>query len=353
MDRDITGQLCEQVAAACAAGTPLHVLGSNSKAFLGRASHCQALETVGHRGIVNHQPAELVITARAGTPLSDIELILADHRQMLPFEPPYFGENATLGGAVAAGLSGPRRPYAGAVRDFVLGVKIINGRGEVLHFGGEVMKNVAGFDVSRLMAGAMGTLGVMLEISLKVLPRPAHEITLVQDWNATDAIEVMNHWAGRPFPLSATCYDGDRLYIRLSGTETAVASAKRHVGGEVLAETPGFWRNIREQHHGFFSGEAPLWRLAVPPATPSLSLPGKWLLEWSGAQRWLHGEVDGVAVHRVAQEVGGHATLFRGGGREGERFQPLPRAVQEIHRRLKQAFDPKHILNPGRMYAWC
>jgi len=307
----------------------------------------------GHRGLVNYQPAELVITARAGTPLSDIEVALADHRQMLPFEPPYFGEHATLGGTVACGLSGPRRPYTGAVRDFVLGMKIINGRGEVLHFGGEVMKNVAGFDVSRLMAGAMGTLGVILEVSLKVLPRPAHEVTLVQEWGAVDAVEMMNDWAGRSLPLSASCYDGDRLYLRLSGTRTAVESAKRHIGGEALKEATLFWESLREQRHGFFGGEAPLWRLAVPPATLPLDLTGKWLLEWGGAQRWLRSDADAAMVRRSALQAGGHATLFRGGSRDGERFQPLPQTLQDIHRRLKQAFDPKGILNPGRLYEWC
>ena len=353
MDGDLTGRLQERVAAAFAAGEPLCIVGGNSKSFLGRTPRGEALEVAGHRGLVNYQPAELVITARAGTPLSDIEVALADHRQMLPFEPPYFGGNATLGGTVACGLSGPRRPYAGAVRDFVLGMKIINGRGEVLHFGGEVMKNVAGFDVSRLMAGAMGTLGVMLEISLKVLPRPAHEITLAQEWSAVDAVEVMNDWAGRSLPLSASCYDGDRLYVRLSGTRTAVASAKRHIGGEALKEAALFWENLREQHHGFFGGVSPLWRLAVPPATPPLTLPGKWLLEWGGAQRWLRSNADAAAVRRSVLQAGGHATLFRGGDRDGERFQPLPQGLQDIHLRLKQAFDPKGVLNPGRMYAWC
>jgi len=353
MDGDISGRLQERVVAAFAAGEPLRIVGGDSKSFLGRAPRGEALELAEHRGIVTYQPAELVITARAGTSLSDIEVALADHRQMLPFEPPYFGEHATLGGTVACGLSGPRRPYTGAVRDFVLGMKIINGRGEALHFGGEVMKNVAGFDVSRLMAGAMGTLGVILEVSLKVLPRPAHEVTLVQEWGAVDAVEMMNDWAGRSLPLSASCYDGDRLYLRLSGTRTAVESAKRHIGGETLKEATLFWEGLREQRHGFFGGAASLWRLAVPPATPPLSLPGKWLLEWGGAQRWLRSDADAATVRRSALQAGGHATLFRGGSRDGERFQPLPQTMQDIHRRLKQAFDPKGILNPGRLYEWC
>lgn len=353
MDRDNGVQLQERVAAAFDAGTPLCIVGGGSKSFLGREPRGEALAVAAHRGIVSYQPAELVVTARAGTPLHEVETALADQRQMLPFEPPYFGTTATLGGTIACGLSGPRRPYAGAARDFVLGVTVINGRGDVLRFGGQVMKNVAGFDVSRLMAGAMGTLGVMLEISLKVLPRPACEITLAQEWSADEAIEVMNRWAGRPLPLTATCYDGDRVYVRLSGTQTAVESARKHVGGEAIEEAGSFWENMREQRHGFFAGELPLWRLSLPPATPSLSLPGKWLVEWGGAQRWLRSEADSAMVRRVATNAGGHATLFRGSGHDGERFQPLPQTLLDIQRRLKQAFDPKGILNPGRMYEWC
>ena len=353
MGRDSAEQLRERVAAAYAAGTPLCIVGGNSKSFLGREPCGDILDVAGHRGIVSYQPSELVITARAGTPLRDVEMALADHRQMLPFEPPHFGENATLGGTVACGLSGPRRPYAGAARDFVLGMTIINGRGEVLRFGGQVMKNVAGFDVSRLMAGAMGTLGVLLQISLKVLPRPACETTLVQERSASEAVFGMNHWAGRPLPLSATCYDGDRLYVRLAGAESAVEFARRRIGGDVLQEANVFWENIREQRHGFFAGESLLWRLSVAPATPPLSLPGKWLLEWGGAQRWLKGEADVALVRRAVAEMGGHASLFRGAGRDSDRFHPLPQTLLDMHHRLKQAFDPKGILNPGRMYAWC
>lgn len=353
MEGDIGVELQQQVAAAFAAGTALRIAGGDSKHFYGRAPCGELLSVAGHRGIVNYQPAELVITARAGTPLSDIEMALADQRQMLGFEPPHFGERATLGGTIACALSGPRRPYAGAARDFVLGVTLINGRGERLRFGGEVMKNVAGFDVARLMAGALGTLGVLLEISLKVLPRPAQELTLVQEWDAADAITEMNRWAGRSTPLSASYYDGDRLYLRLSGTETAVSAAARHIGGEPLAEAALFWENLREQRHPYFGGAAALWRVSLPPATPPLALPGKRLVEWGGAQRWLRGDLDEVAVRGTAHEAGGHAALFRGGDRHAERFQPLPPALQAMHRRLKEAFDPRGILNPGRLYEWC
>jgi glycolate dehydrogenase FAD-binding subunit len=353
MARDIGGQLRERVAAAYSTGTPLCIVGGNTKSFLGGEARGEVLSVAAHRGIVSYEPAELVLTARAGTLLNDIEVALSDHRQMLPFEPPHFGANATLGGTIACGLSGPRRPYAGAARDFVLGMKLINGRGETMRFGGQVMKNVAGFDVSRLMAGAMGTLGVILEISLKVLPRPECEMTLVQEWNAADAVETMNHWAGRPFPLSASCYDGDRLHMRLSGTRTAVDSAKHHLGGESVKEAALFWENIREQRHGFFAGPLPLWRLSLPPATPPSSLPGKWLLEWGGAQRWLKSDENGELLRRAAAEADGHATLFRVEKSARERFHPLPQTLVAIQRRLKLAFDPKGILNPGRLFAWC
>jgi len=351
MDKDIAKELQERVTAACHAETPLEIIGGGSKAFLGRESQGEALQIGEHRGIVSYQPTELVITARAGTPMHDIEAVLADHRQMLPFEPPHFGAAATLGGTIACGLSGPRRPYTGAARDYVLGMTVINGSGDILRFGGQVMKNVAGFDVSRLMVGAMGTLGVQLEISLKVLPRPAQEVTLIQERTAAEALVVMNHWAGQALPLSATCYDGDHLYVRLSGAQSAVESARRRVGGDVLKTSGAFWEGIREHHHGFFAAAAPLWRLALPPATAPLSLPGKQLIEWGGAQRWLSAEMDGLKLRRQVMEAGGHAGLFRGGERDKDRFHPLPQIVSDLNRRIKHAFDPKGILNPGRMYA--
>lgn len=351
MDADLSEPLCERVRAAAAAATPLRIVGGDSKAFLGNEGRGEVLAVAGHRGVVSYEPAELVITARAGTAVSDIEALLADHRQMLPFEPPHFGDVATLGGTIACGLSGPRRPYAGAARDYVLGVRVINGHGESLRFGGEVMKNVAGFDVSRLMVGAMGTLGLLLEISLKVLPRPACELTLAQEMGAEDAIDMMNAWAGRPVPLSATCYDGDRLYLRLSGTDTAVDAARRHIGGEEIKEPKLFWENLRDQRHGFFSGSQPLWRLSLPPATPPLALPGKGLMEWGGAQRWLRSDADSGLVHRLASEAGGYAMLYRGGHSDEQRQSPLAPALMAIHHRLKQAFDSKGIFNPGRLYA--
>jgi glycolate oxidase FAD binding subunit len=352
MSRDQTRELQARVRAAAEARTPLNIHGSGSKAFLGRATAGEPLDATGHAGIVDYQPKELVITARCGTTLEAIEAALAEQGQMLPFEPPRFGPGATIGGTVACGLSGPARPYLGAARDLVLGTRVLTGRGEALRFGGEVMKNVAGYDVSRLMTGACGTLGLLLEVSLKVLPVPAATRTLYQERGAEEAVGLMNRWSGRPLPVTATCYDGERLYVRLSGAETGVARAAQDIGGEALEDADAFWREkIREQGHAFFDGGLPLWRLSVPQATPPPALPGKQLVEWGGGQRWLRSDADAETIRAAAERAGGHATLFRGGDRNGEVFHPLPPVLMALHCNLKRAFDPEGILNPGRLYA--
>ncbi len=348
---DSSKELRALVCAAMHSGEPLQISGGGSKSFYGRATSGTCLAAHSHRGIVSYDACELVLTARAGTPLKQVEAVLAERNQMLAFEPPHLGESATLGGAIATGLSGPRRPYAGAARYFLQGVKRINRPGESLSFGGQVMKNVAGYDVARLMVGALGTLGVLLEISLKVLPRPATELTLVQHRTPDEAIEVMNIWARRSLPLSGCCYDGDRLYVRLCGTGSAVRAAHDKIGGEVLANAHEFWQALREQRHAFFDGPLPLWRVAVPPAQPPLDLSGKWLIDWGGAQRWLKSDADAATIRRAAADCGGHATLFRGGDRGGEIFHPLAPELFSLHRRIKNAMDPKHIFNPGRMYS--
>lgn len=350
MQADVTAQLQAQVRDALARAAPLSIVGGDTKTFLGRTAVGETLNIGGHRGIVHYQPTELVITARAGTPLTEIEAALDEHKQILAFEPPHFGDGATLGGTIACGLSGPRRAYAGSARDFVLGMKVINGRGEVLQFGGEVMKNVAGYDVSRLMTGAMGTLGVILEVSLKVLPRPSYELTLVQACTAAAAIAQMNRWAGRPLPVTATCFVDGMLYVRLAGAASAVESAHRQLGGETVDDAADFWEKVREQRHGFFADAAPLWRLSLPPATPALALAGDSLLEWGGALRWLKTSADAAMVRQTAGAAGGHAWLFRGDASD-ERFHPLPPALLAMQQRVKQAFDPKGIFNRGRMYA--
>ena len=330
----------------------LCIRGGGTKDFYGGPIHDYQLSTVDYRGIVTYEPTELVITARAGTPLAEIEAALRAKGQMLAFEPPHFGAGATLGGCVAAGLSGPRRPYAGAVRDFVLGVRILDGKGDDLRFGGEVMKNVAGYDVSRLMAGALGTLGVLLEVSLKVLPLPPFETTLLLKRREAEAIALMNEWAARPLPVTATAYRDGNLRVRLSGARVAVDAALKKVGGEAAApaDAERFWAEIREQADPFFAGDVPLWRLSIKPTTPPLDLPGAQLMEWSGALRWLKSDADAKTVRDAAARAGGHATLFRGGDKSQGVFHPLPPVMMKLHRNLKQAFDPAGILNPGRLY---
>jgi glycolate oxidase FAD binding subunit len=346
-DADRTEALQAAVASAFAAGNGLRLRGGGTKDFYGRRPAGALLEVGEHQGLVAYEPTELVLTARAGTRLDALEALLAEHRQILAFEPPHFGPGATLGGTIACGFSGPRRPYAGAARDFVLGVRVINGRGEVLRFGGQVMKNVAGYDVARLMVGALGTLGLLLEVSVKVLPAPASEVTLVQEQDARQAVETMNRLAGRPLPLSAAAHWDGRLYLRLSGSASAVAAAARTLGGEPGPD--GIWADLREHRLPFFAGEQALWRVSVPPAAaPGGS--GEWLLDWGGAQRWLRSDAPAPTVQAQAVAAGGHASVFRGGDREAAVFQPLPEGLAALHQRLKQAFDPRGILNPGRLY---
>ena len=330
---------------------PLRLKGGGSKDFYGGPLAGEVLQTGTYSGIVSYEPTELVVTARCGTPLAELESALAARRQFLACEPPRFGAG-TVGGAVAAGLSGPRRASAGSLRDFVLGVKIMDGEGRVLKFGGEVIKNVAGFDVSRLMTGSLGTLGLILEVSLKVMPLPVGDATLRFEMPQDKAIDAMNRWAGQPLPLVAGSWQDGVLTVQLSGARAAVASACQKLGGETLAAAVAteFWIGLREQSAAFFAGDLPLWRFSVPSVAAPLELPGEQLLEWGGAQRWLRADADAAQLREIAARAGGHATLFRGGDKSGGVFSPLPAALMEVHRRLKQSFDPYGVFNPGRMY---
>lgn len=346
-------QFREQVLAAAANQRALRIRGGGTKDFYGQRLEGEILDTRGHSGIVDYEPTELVITARCGTPLAEIEAVLAERNQMLAFEPPHFGEGATIGGAIAAGLSGPRRANSGAVRDFVLGAKVMDGKGEVLAFGGQVMKNVAGYDVSRLMAGSMGTLALLLDVSVKVLPRAFRETTLRFAVTEIDALRMLNEWGGQPLPISASCWHQGELAVRLSGAQAAVDAAVKSLGGEELADADAFWAGLREQRHPFFDGEAPLWRLSLPSTTPAMLLGGEQLVEWGGAQRWLRAPGDAAAARDIRGAVassGGHATLFRGGDKSAGVFHPLPPALAKINERMKAAFDPSNVFNPGRMY---
>ena len=335
-------------------GRPLRIRGGGTKDWYGQRLEGDVLDTRDYTGIVDYEPTELVITARCGTPLVEIEAALAERGQMLAFEPPHFGSQATLGGAIASGLSGPRRANSGAVRDFVLGCRLLDGKGDVLSFGGQVMKNVAGYDVSRLLAGSLGTLGLLLEVSIKVLPRAPREATLVfEGVNEVDAIRNLNEWAGQPLPVSASCWHDGVLALRLSGANAAVDNAIRTLGGDVMPDCARFWASLREQQHAFFAGDMPLWRLSVPSTVGAIVPGSPQLFEWGGAQRWLRAPGDAATAERIRAVVaacGGHATLFRGGDGRAGVFQPLAPAIARIHERLKAGFDPAGIFNPGRMY---
>lgn len=338
----------EQITRAREAGTALSIVGGGTKSFYGRASTGEPLATGAFQGIVEYEPAELVVTALAGTRLDALETALAEERQMLAFEPPVFGAASTIGGVVAAGLSGPRRPYAGAVRDSVLGIEMMSGDAEVLRFGGQVMKNVAGYDVSRLMAGSLGTLGLLLSVSLKVLPLPEHERTLVWRRSAGDAHRLMLDIGRKPWPVSAMAYAADTLRVRLSGSADGVAEAAVALGAEG-SENDDFWQELNTHRLAFFDNPAPLWRLSVPPAAGRIELPGTWLCDWGGALRWLQTTAPAAVIRERTQAVGGHASLFR--GHDDMPFTPLDKVNLMIHRRLKAAFDPAWIFNPGRLYA--
>jgi glycolate oxidase FAD binding subunit len=351
-----------RIRAAAASKSPLWIRGGGTKDFYGGALTGDVVNTRVYAGIVDYDPSELVLTARAGTPLAEIEQTMRAAGQMLAFEPPHYGGDdaaATLGGCIAAGLSGPRRPHAGAARDLVLGVRILDGRGDDLGFGGRVMKNVAGFDVPRLMTGALGTLGVLLEVSLKCLPLPKAETTRVFECSADEAIRWTNEWAGQPLPISATCHHDGVLSVRLSGAEPSVKAAIAKLGGDGLADGGAgerFWRDVRDHAHPYFASAiaagAPLWRLSVKATAPHGDLDGEQLLEWGGALRWLvAGEATDPAQLRAwAQGHGGHATLFRADDKAVGAFHPLSDTMAALHRRLKAAFDPAGILNRGRLY---
>ncbi len=348
--QNLIEQFADTIRTAADAKQPLRIRGGGTKDFYGNPTKGSLLDVSAYRGIIDYEPTELVITARAGTPLVEIESAMRDKGQMLGFEPPYFAAGATLGGCIAAGLSGPRRPYAGSVRDFVLGLRILDGRGIDLKFGGQVMKNVAGYDVSRLLTGSLGTLGVILDISLKALPLPAAEMTLCRNHTKEEAIAMMNQWAGWPLPITGTCHVEKRLYVRLAGAAPAVKAAASKIGGEEVGNAAEFWRDIRDQRDVFFSGDTPLWRLSLKSSTPHLvDLPGMQLHEWGGALRWLKSDADAETIRAAARSGDGHATLFRGDAKTTA-FHPLPEVMMQLHRRVKHAMDPAGILNPGRLY---
>ncbi|HEX7385833.1 MAG TPA: glycolate oxidase subunit GlcE [Castellaniella sp.] len=356
----VLSELSEQVATARAAQRPLRIRGGGTHAFYGNpwaADDTSAwLDVSAYKGVVSYEPSELVLTARAGTPVAEIESLVAGQGQMLAFEPPRFGASGTLGGCIAVGLAGPRRMAAGTVSDFVLGTRLLGADGNVLHFGGEVMKNVAGYDLSRLLAGSLGVLGALVEVSIKVLPVPRSERTTVLALDEAAALERCLQWRSKPLPISATAWTADesgggRLAVRLSGNGSAVRQGLGHLGGQVLPETEAeaFWLGMRDQTHPFFSQRS-LWRVVLPPKAPTLNL-GPTLHEWQGGLRWLAGSQDAAALRAKVQSLGGSACLYHRGDVPVDipTFHPLAAGVLQIHQRLKQEFDPAGVFNRHRL----
>jgi glycolate oxidase FAD binding subunit len=356
----VLAQLIDRVGEARARQEPLDIRGGGTKLFYGGPPVGEPLDMSALAGITSYEPTELVVTARAGTRLCDLESALDEHGQCLPFEPPRFAAGGTVGGMVAAGLSGPARASVGSVRDHVLGVTLLNGLGEVLTFGGQVTKNVAGYDVSRLMVGALGILGIICEVSLKVLPVSVETETLSFDWDESRALEELCRWRSQPLPIGASAWHAGRLYLRLAGAQAAVAAACSKLGGERMAavQAQDWWMRVRDQREEFFllddaslaGGEA-LWRLSVPAITGAIDLPGRQFIEWNGAQRWWRTTAPAARVRDSAAQAGGHATLMRGADKSQGVFAPLNDVLMRVHQGLKQAFDPKRLFNPGRLYA--
>jgi glycolate oxidase FAD binding subunit len=353
-------RLIDQVDGARAHRQPLDIRGGGTKIFYGGVPMGEPLDMTGLAGITSYEPTELVVTARAGTRLSDLEAMLEENGQCLPFEPPRFSAGGTLGGMVAAGLSGPARASVGSVRDHVLGVTLLNGGSEVLTFGGQVTKNVAGYDVSRLMVGSLGILGAICEVSLKVLPVSVATETLRFDWNESRALQELRHWASQPLPINASAWHAGRLHLRLAGARAAVAAACGKLGGDQVpaAEAKDWWTGVRDQREEYFlidaasltRGES-LWRLSVPAITGPVDLPGRQFIEWNGAQRWWKTAAPAAQVREAAARAGGHATLMRGTDKSQGVFAPLTEVLMRVHHGLKQTFDPARLFNPGRLYA--
>jgi glycolate oxidase FAD binding subunit len=353
-------RLIDRVMLAQADRAPLDIRGGGTKHFYGRTPTGEPLPTAGLAGISAYEPTELVVTVRAGTPLAELEAVLEERGQCLPFEPPRFAPGGSVGGMVAAGLSGPARASVGSVRDHVLGLTLLNGRGEILTFGGQVAKNVAGYDVSRLIAGSLGILGVICEVSLKVLPIHRAGVTLCFDWDESRALEQLRKWASQPLPLSASAWHDGRLHLRLAGAAAAVQAACGRLGGDLVAPEAArtWWLGVRDQTQGFFSfsesqtaGGECLWRLSVPATAAPVKLAGRQFIEWHGAQRWWRTTAEAREVREAAAGAGGHATRVRGAAKSEAVFSPVSEALMRIHRELKRAFDPAGIFNPGRLYA--
>lgn len=348
---DRQAQLIEQVQQAYNNREALNIIGGNSKQFYGRAAKGQALNMAEHSGIISYSPVELVMTVKAGTKISEINAVLSENNQQLPFDPPEYNGKATMGGALACNSSGPGRPWAGSIRDAVLGIKLISGRGDLLNFGGQVMKNVAGYDVTRMMAGALGCLGVIMEISFKVVPKPPSEHTLVTDCTAADAIIEMNKLSGIAQPLSAACWMEGKLYLKYSGARSSVESVLANINNDYSMHSNELWNNLNNHHLDYFKNDEPLWRFSLKSTAAHFCEESPWIIDWAGAQRWLKGDFPHSELEDLVENHG-QVHLFKGGDRSGEVFHRQPHALKQLHQRLKDSLDPNRIFNPGRLYSW-
>jgi glycolate oxidase FAD binding subunit len=365
-------------------GVTLDVRGQGSKQALGKPMTCdQVLDLSGLSGIVDYAPEELVVTLRAGTPMREVEALLAQRNQMLAFEPPDLGPllgqeagRGTLVGAVMGNLAGPRRISAGAARDHLLGFSGVNGRGEAFKSGGKVMKNVTGYDLSKLLAGSWGTLAVLDQVSVKVLPAPDQTRTLVLlGLSDEKAVKAMCAAMGSPHDVSGAAHVDGRTALRLEGVAPSVEArlkglrdllAEAGAAMEELGtlESRAFWREVRDVAPLSGSGDAVVWKISCPP-TEGPGIVGRikaqrpaaeTLYDWSGGLVWLALPPSAGADHSIVRSTlgatGGHATLIR--GTETVRasvpvFQPQPAALAALAARVKESFDPKRLFNPGRM----
>lgn len=355
-DKDTSQELQQFVKEAIAAKIPFAIQGGGSKAFYGNPVDAGPLDVTSHTGVVSYDPTELCITVRAGTPLSELESLLAEHQQVLPFEPPQYTNKATIGGAIASGISGPRRAYSGSVRDAILGVQIINGEGEVVNFGGQVMKNVAGYDLSRLMVRSLGTLGLILNVSIRVIPKPEQDLTLSFDASQEDALAFFQKLRLQLLPVTATLWKDGKVYIRFSASEKILQSTQQKMASEhKLDESPltnDFWTAIRDHQDDFFNNsDKTLWRLSLPPTSDNIvRINDPQLIEWGGAQRWVNSNAPANIIHSIASSRGGYATAFKRREPGNAVFPALEPNLLNLHRQLKQKMDPHGLFNPNRMY---
>jgi glycolate oxidase FAD binding subunit len=344
--------LQDRVRAAVDAERPLCIAGGNSKRDFGREQQGDQLAMSAWSGVVDYQPSELVITVRSGTAIAELRQILAEENQVLAGEPPEFAGKATVGGTLACNLSGPARPWYGSIRDQVLGVRMINGKAEHLRFGGQVMKNVAGYDVSRLQAGAMGTLGILTEVTLKVIPKPEATITVRRTIGAGDALQAMNRICSTPLPVSGACWNAGELHVRLAGPASVIAAAADEIDGDILPDEDGFWSRLREMELPFFTEADDLWCVSLRSTHDHFMPDENWLIDWRGARRWLAASCDRDTLVRQAGEGGIEIWQLRGAEQGADVFPERSDAYRKMLLRLKRALDPAGVFNPGRLYSW-